>query len=127
MLYRLTLIIERPTKMSIKICDSVHIVAPAPKLPVPVFEFHAAPFLVDHQAALPFQKTQFSRVYARNFPAPLFLQWTTLPPSWCSNKKKEPVRASHLASDGLPRYSITCSTAIPFAATAVPARVPVGL
>ena len=43
--------------MSIKICDSVHIVAPAPKLPVPVFEFHAAPFLVNHQAALPFQKS----------------------------------------------------------------------
>ena len=44
-------------KVSIKICYSVHVVTSAPKLPVPVFEFHAAPFLVDHQAALSFQKT----------------------------------------------------------------------
>ena len=42
-------------KVSIKICDSVHIVSSTPKLPIPVLEFHVAPSLIYHQTALPFQ------------------------------------------------------------------------
>lgn len=47
--------------VSIKICESVNIVPSTPELPVSVFEFHASPFLVDHQTALTFQKSHETR------------------------------------------------------------------
>ena len=42
-------------KLSIKTCDSVHIVSLAPKFAIPICKLHVPPFLKYHQAAFPFQ------------------------------------------------------------------------